>query len=97
MQAASEPGNNNNNRNKTDLSNNPNLFFCSCLCHTSSKRLRARETRGTGKTVVTRLRVFATVDSVMNMASVGDLFAFVDVFAGDAVPCVAGWTPATLE
>lgn len=33
----------------------------------------------------------------MNMASVGDLFAFVDVFAGDAVPCVAGWTPATLE
>lgn len=37
------------------------------------------------------------MDSVMGVASIGHLFTFIDVFAGDAVPREAGWTPATPE
>lgn len=31
------------------------------------------------------------------MASIRDLFTLINVFAGDAVPGVANWTPATPE
>lgn len=33
----------------------------------------------------------------MCMASIGNLFALINVFAGDAIPSVAKWTLATPE
>ena len=35
--------------------------------------------------------------SIMCIASIGNLFTLINVLAGDAVPSVAKWTPATLE
>jgi len=37
------------------------------------------------------------MDSVMCVARVGDLFTFINVFAGNAVPREAQWTPAAPE
>lgn len=37
------------------------------------------------------------MDSIMRMASIGDLFALINVFAGDTIPSVAKWTLATLK
>lgn len=73
------------------------LFFGCCLFQASSERLRARETRRAGQAVVAWLRVLAAVDSIVGVASVGDLAALVDVLAGDAVAGVAQRTSAALE
>lgn len=35
------------------------------------------------------------MDSIMCMASIGNLFTLINVFAGDTIPSVAKWTPAT--
>lgn len=80
----------------TGVAGNANLFFSSCLFDTSSKGLRTRETCRARQTVVTRLGVLTAMDSVVAVACIRDLFTFVNVFAGDAVPSVAKWTPATL-
>lgn len=37
------------------------------------------------------------MDSIMCIANIGNLFTLINVLAGDAVPSVAKWTPATLE
>lgn len=37
------------------------------------------------------------MDSIVCMASIRDLFTLINVFAGDAIPVVAKWTPATSE
>lgn len=78
-------------------SKNSYLFFGSCLFHPSSKRLRAGETCRAGQTVVTWFCVLTEVDSIVGIASIGNFFALVNVFAGDTVPGVAQWTFATLE
>lgn len=81
----------------TAICNNSNLFFSSCLFHSSSVGLRTGETCGAGQTVVTRLGVLTEVDSVMCVASIRDCLTLINVFAGDAVSSVAKWTLATLE
>lgn len=65
--------------------------------NSSSKGLRSRETWWTGKTIVTGFCVLAAVDSIMSMASIRNLFALINVFAGDAITGESKWTPATLE
>lgn len=74
-----------------------NLFFSSCLFHSSSKGLRTGETCRAGQTVVTRFGVLTAMDSVMCVTSVRDCFTLINVFAGDAVSTVAKWTLATFE
>lgn len=73
------------------------LFFGCRLFQASSERLRTRETCRAGQTVVAWLCVLAAVDSIVAVASVGDLAALVDVLAGDAVAGVAQRTSAALE
>lgn len=74
-----------------------NLFFSSCLFHSSSKGLRTGEARRAGQAVVAGLSVLTAMDPVMCVASIGNLFTLIYVFAGDAVPSVANWTLATPE
>lgn len=74
-----------------------NLFFGSCLLHSFSKGLRTRETCRAGQAVVTWLSVLTAMLSIVCMASIRDLFTLINVFAGDAIPSVAKWTPATSE
>lgn len=73
------------------------LFFSSCLLHSSSEGLRTGETCRAGQTVVSGLSVLTEMDPVMCMARIRHLFTLINVFAGDAVSSVAKWTPATLE
>lgn len=77
------------------ITGSANLFFSSCLFHSSSKGLRTRETSRAGQAVVTWHSVLTAMDSVMSMASIRDLFTFIDVFTGDAISSVAKWTSAT--
>lgn len=37
------------------------------------------------------------MDSVVSVTGIGDLFTFINVLAGDAIPSVAKWTLATFE
>lgn len=67
------------------------------MFHSSSKGLRARETWWAGKTVVTGFRVLTAMNSIMSMASIRNLYTFINVFAGDAIPSIAKWTLATPE
>lgn len=73
------------------------LLLGCCLFQPSSERLSSGETCGAGQAVVAWLRVLAAVDSIVSVASVGDLAALVDVLAGDAVASVAQRASAALE
>lgn len=74
-----------------------NLFSSSCHFHSSSKGLRTGETCRAGQAVVARFCVLTAMDSVMCVASIWNLLALINVFAGDAVPSVPKWTPAAPE